>query len=337
MSNDSERNSAVNAAATSKVYNAKFQDLSAGAARKFYRGGVRRGEASRSYAQAQEMFNKVPPSQRAGTNAENAARNMRDYLSDKDASHVKPHSKGGSNEPRNMKWENAKDNRARGNKDMNLQEQAKLGAKWHIDNLTGAVKAGVKATPMGAAIGAVTTMPFSLLNNGLRVVRGEISEGEAILETLKDTGKGGAVGAASAFTITTVASLCPPIGMALSAVSPALLAVGGAGMVYEFFHILENHKQTVKKYYDSLTKEDLTRLQEIEDELSYQHQKNLDFLAEADAVNEQIKNRPCEPGIEGAMKRYLESVAIAKSLGAMPNNSQNLPGNSQQGFLPTNS
>ena len=337
MSNDSEHNSAVNAAATSKFYHAQFQDLSASATRKFYRGGVRRGEASRSYAQAQEMFNKVPPSQRAGTNAENAARNMRDYLSDKDASHVKPHSKGGSNNPSNIKWENAKDNRARGNKDMSWQEQAKLGAKWHVDNLTGAVKAGVKATPMGAAIGAVTTAPFSMLANGLRVVRGEISEGEAVLEILKDTGKGGVVGAASDFSITTVASACPPIAMALSAVSPALLAVGGAGMVYEFFHILESHKQAVKNYYDSLTKEELKRLQEIEDELIYQHQKNLDFLAEADAINKQIKNRPCEPGIEGAMKRYLESVNIAKSLGAMPNNSKHLPGNSQQGFLPTNS
>ncbi|WP_426545477.1 hypothetical protein [Dapis sp. BLCC M126] len=58
MSNDSERNSALNAAGTSKVYNAKFQDLSASATRKFYRGRVRPGEASRSYAQAEEMFNK---------------------------------------------------------------------------------------------------------------------------------------------------------------------------------------------------------------------------------------------------------------------------------------
>ncbi|MGD1704459.1 hypothetical protein [Dapis sp. BLCC M229] len=337
MSNDSERNSAVNAAATSKVYHAQFQDLYVSATRKFYRGGVRPGEASRTYAQAQEMFNKVPPSQRMGTNAENAARNIRDYLSDKDASHVKPHSKGGSNDPSNIKWENAKNNRARGNKDMSLQEQTNLGAKWHVDNLTGAVKAGVKATPMGAAIGAVTTAPFSMLSNGLRVVRGEMSGGEAVLETLKDTATGGAVGAASAFSITTVASACPPIAMALSAISPALLAVGGAGMVYEFFHILESHKQAVRKYYQSLTKQELQCLQEIEDELTYQHQKNLDFLAEADAINEQIKNRPCEPGIEGAVKRYLDSVAIAKSLGVMPNNSRHLPGNSQQGFLPTNS
>ena len=58
MPNDSQRNSAVNAAATSKVYHTKFQDLSTSATRKFYRGGVRPGEASRTSAQAQEMFNK---------------------------------------------------------------------------------------------------------------------------------------------------------------------------------------------------------------------------------------------------------------------------------------
>ncbi len=36
------------------------------------------------------------------------------------------------------------------------------------------------------------------------------------------------------------------------------------------------------------------------------------------------------------MKRYLESVAIAKSLRAMLSNYKQLPGNSQQGFLPSN-
>ena len=71
------------------------------------------------------------------------------------------------------------------------------------------------------------------------------------------------------------------------------------GMVYEFFHILNSHKQAVKEYYQSLTRQELQRLQAIEDKLIYQHHRNLDFLVEAETVNEQIKNRPCEPGIEG--------------------------------------
>ncbi len=73
------------------------------------------------------------------------------------------------------------------------------------------------------------------------------------LETVKETAIGGGVGAVTAVTVTTIATACPPIAVALSAVSPALLVVGGAGMVYEFFKILDEHKQQVKDYYESLT------------------------------------------------------------------------------------
>jgi hypothetical protein len=77
--------------------------------------------------------------------------------------------------------------------------------KYHFDNLTGAVKAGLQAAPIGAAVGAVTTVPFSLLTHGLRVVRGEISAQEAVTATLKDTVMGGAVGGVTAFTTATFA------------------------------------------------------------------------------------------------------------------------------------
>lgn len=335
MSDDSQRNSAFNAAANSKIHHADLSDLPLSTARKLYRGGVRSGEPFRSRVEANEMLHKVPPSQRAGADSSSAAGNTQNYLSDKHASHVKPHSKGGSNHPKNIKWENAKDNMARGNKPMSRQEQIRLDAKWHFDNLTGAMKAGVKAAPLGATIGAVTTAPFSMLTNALRVVRGEISAEKAALETLKDTAVGGVVGGATAFTTTAVAAACPPIAIALTAASPVLLTVGAAGMVYEFFKILDDHKQEVRKYYESLTQQELTRLQEIENELIYEHQNNLEFLAEAKAVNEKIKNRPIEPGIEGAMKHYLESVAMAQSLGLTSADSKLIPG-SQKRLLPPN-
>ncbi len=93
-------------------------------------------------------------------------------------------------------------------------------------------------------------------------------------------------------------------------------------------------KQQVKTYYESLSQQELQRLQEVENELIYEHQKNLQFLAETKALNEEITNRPRETGIEGALKRYLESAAIAKSLGAEPVGSKLLPG-SQQPLLPS--
>jgi hypothetical protein len=315
MSKDSLRNSVFNASATTNVEHIQLQDLPVNAMRRLHKAGVRPGEPLRTRLQAQEMLDKIPPSQRAGIDSTSAGRNTQKYLADKHASHIKPHSKGGSNHPKNIKWENAKDNLARGNKPMSSQEQMRLDAKWHFDNLAGGIKAGIKAVPLGAVIGAATTAPFSMLTNALRVMRGEISPQQAIVETLKDTALGGTVGGVAAFATTTLATTCPPIAIALSVASPALAVVGTAGMVYEFFNILDEHKQVVRAYYESLTQQELERLQEIENELIYEHRKNVKFLAQAKVVNEQIKNRPILPGIEGAIERYLESSAIAKSLG----------------------
>lgn len=326
MSDNSECNSAINAVATTNIHHVQLCDLPLSTLNKLRRGGIRPGEAIRTITQARKMLDKVPYSQQAGIDGNFAGASTKKYLSDKDASHIKPHSKGGSNHPKNIKWENAQDNRFRGNKAMTWEEQTRLNAKWHFDNLSGAVKAGIKATPMGAAIGAATTAPFSLFKNAFRVMRGEISSQEAAVETVKDTLTGGVVGGATAFATTAVAAACPPITIALTAAAPALLVVGTAGMVYEFFKILDHHKQAVRTYYESLTQQELERLQEIEDELLYEHAKNLEFLAETKVLNEEIKNRACEPGVEGALKRYLESVAIAKSLGIMPDDSNLLAG-----------
>ncbi|MEC4817537.1 MAG: hypothetical protein SAK29_30345 [Scytonema sp. PMC 1069.18] len=336
MSDDSHPNSAVNAAATTNIHHANLQDLRLAAARRLYKGGIRPGEPIRTTTQAQQMLEKIPPSARTGVDGKSAASNAEKYLSDKHASHIKPHSQGGSNHPSNIKWENAKDNIARGDQHMTRLEQVRLNAKWHFDNLAGAVKLGIQAAPLGAAVGAVTAAPLSLLTNALRVVRSEISAQEAATATLKDTVTGGAVGGATAFATTTLAAACQPIAIAFTVAAPVLVVAGTAIMVKEFFQILDDHKQAVRIYYESLTQQELERLQAIENELIYEHKKNLEFLAEASAINQEIKNRPIAPGIEGALERLRESVAIAQSLGLTSVDSQLLP-NSQLPYLPPHS
>ncbi|MEB3280766.1 MAG: hypothetical protein VKK42_17775 [Lyngbya sp.] len=316
-SNKSKQNSALNTSANIKVHHASLDDIkkySPEKIRQLERGGIRQG-ASRSEIQTQQMLEKVPPSHRAGIDGKSATTKLKEYLDNKDASHIVPYSKGGSNDPKNIKWEDKKLNQARHNKPMTRQEQYRLDAKAHLDNLTGALKAGVDAVPQGTAIGAMTTAPFSMLRNGLRVIRGEISVQKATLETLKDTTVGGATGAVTALTLTTVASACPPIAIALGAVSPALLVCGGAGMVYEFFKILGDHNKRVKAYYKSLTQQELQRLQAIENQLIYEHQNNLKFLAQAKYASDIILNRPCAAGIDGALDRLYESISIVNSLG----------------------
>lgn len=104
MSEDSQRNSAFNAA-SSKVHHAQLNDIGKYTSEKLghiYRGGIRTG-AGRTEAQAQQMLDKIPPSQRAGVDSQSAAAKVKEYLAHKDASHIKPYSKGGSSHPDNIK------------------------------------------------------------------------------------------------------------------------------------------------------------------------------------------------------------------------------------------
>lgn len=269
MSDDFQRNSAVNAAANAKVHHAQLNDIGQYTPEKLghlQRGGIRNGEG-RTEAQTQQMLEKIPPSQRSGVDGQSAAGKVKEYLADKDASHIKPHSKGGSSHPDNLKWENKAANRARGDRHMTQQEQIQLNFQSQLDNLTGALKAGLQAAPKGAVVGAVTTAPFSLLRNSLRVVRGEISAQDAAIETIKETAIGGGVGAATALTVTAVAAACPPVAVALTAISPVLLVASGAGMVYELFQIIDDHQQQTKESDEVLTQQDLNYLPEIENEL----------------------------------------------------------------------
>ncbi|MGQ9866717.1 MAG: hypothetical protein ACUVSQ_10640 [Pseudanabaenaceae cyanobacterium] len=328
---------ATNAAARTKVHHATLQDIQDYTPEKLghlYRGGMRSGP-SRSDFDAQRMLDKVPPSQRAGVDARSAAMKTKGYLADKDASHITPHSQGGSSHPDNLKWETQTTNRARGNRPMTAREQHKIDVQAQTANLQGALQAGLEALPRGAAIGAAVSLPLSALRNALRVMRQEISAWEAVQETLKDTAIGAGVAGATNFTVTTVATACPPIAAALTAVSPVLLVAGGAGLVHSFFGILHDHRQQVKAYYESLTQQDRAYLQKLEEELNYEHHKNLQFLAEARTLREEVVNRPREAGTAGALQRYRESKAIAQSLAGQPSARPFLPGGSSTPLLPS--
>ena len=324
MSEDSNRNSVFNAAANSHVHHVTLEDISQFIPEKvnhIYRGGIRQG-TSRTDTHAQQMVDKIPASQRAGVDGQSAAARTKEYLYKKDASHIEPHSKGGSAHPDNMKWENSSTNRARGDKTMTPQEQRAIDAKANLDNFSGAVQRGMEAGLKGAVIGAVTTLPFSFLRNALRVSRGEITNEEAALAILKDTGIGGAVGGVTAISVTTVAAAFPPVAALLATASPALLVVGGAGMIYEFFKILEDHKQEVRNYYNSLTEQQLSYLQKVDDEITYEHDKNLRHLDEQRAFSEEISNYPRGNGIQGALDRLQQARINAERAGLSISNTK---------------
>ena len=119
MSDESQRNSIFNVIADLNVHHATLEDLKLHAPDKLshlQRGGLRDG-VGRNEVQTQQMLDKIPPSDRSGVDAQSSAENVREYLTDKDASHVEPHSKGGSAHPDNIKWEDRSANRTRGDRD----------------------------------------------------------------------------------------------------------------------------------------------------------------------------------------------------------------------------
>ncbi len=249
MSEDYQRNSAFNAAASSKVAHAQLSDIGKYTPEKLehlQRGGIREG-VGRTEAQVQQMLDKVPPSQRAGVDSQSAAVKVKDYLMDKDASHIIPHSKGGSSHVDNIKWENAATNRARGNQEMTRYDEAMLDVQFQLDNVAGALKAGLESAPRGAVIGALTTAPFSILSNSLACERGEISTSDAVVKTVGETAVGAGIGAATAIAVTTVAIACPPVAVALAAAAPVVWAVSGVSVALGLFNIFDDHNQKVSR------------------------------------------------------------------------------------------
>lgn len=262
-------------AASIKVTHATLQNLKDFTPQKgnhVVRGGIREG-ANRAVSEAQQMIDKIPASRRAGAggqtikeNAKTAAENVSSYLKDKDASHIQSHKQGGSSKPDNILWENKGSNRARGDRAMTPQEQGAIKFQGHVDNLTGAVGKGFGAVGKGAAIGAITTIPFSALKNGLAFTRGDLSVKAAMVATFEETAEGMTIGAISSFTLTTLACACPPFAILLTALSPYLVVTGGLGMVKQVFDILHEHKdkKEVKEFHASLSESQATYLQKLE-------------------------------------------------------------------------
>jgi len=84
-------------------------------------------------------------------------------------------------------------------------------------------------------------------------------------------------------------------------------------MVYEFYKILDDHKKEVRDYYAALIEQQLGYLQQVEDELVYEHQKAMARLDAAQARADEITDRPRKAGVEGALKRLMESRQLAQS------------------------
>ena len=191
--------------------------------KKLRRAGLRSGKG-RGEMEQKALFEKIPPQVRTNENW------VRNYLADKDASHIKPHQQGGSGNVDNLVWENRSINRARGAQPM---DDAALASAGRADE---AADLAALQTNLGDALaaGAMTGGLLSVLDEELNLVRDlrrckNVSGPEAFERVASASAKGALGGAAGAAlwagagaaapaTTAAVASIAAPIATPLAAV-----------------------------------------------------------------------------------------------------------------------
>jgi len=99
-----------------------FEHLPSEIANKFYQGGMRNGV--RTSNEAARIYEQVPESvRRSGRDT------IKQFLHDKDWSHIRAYANGGSNNASNGIWEHFQNNRSRGGRDMTAAELQQICVK----------------------------------------------------------------------------------------------------------------------------------------------------------------------------------------------------------------
>ena len=186
---------------------------------KYMRAGMREGY--RDLADARKVWETIPKQVRA-SGPEATAR----ALQGKDWSHIRAHSRGGSNAASNGVFENASLNRARGNVKMTAPEikaaQGVLQSHAFHATLLESAKNAIKGGAFTAAIiGVVAVMDY-----GLRYQKGEITEDEMYVAIGKEIALAGITGAAVSGLVTAMALAFPALMPVLAVISVPLMVIG---------------------------------------------------------------------------------------------------------------
>lgn len=228
----------------------RLEDIKAYApniARRLQYGGLREGQ--RSLEQMQQMFEKIPPAERVGISFEDALHNIENYLSDKHFGHRQAYVNGGLGDANNIYLENARDNLARGGKDMTPEEIRNLQYQYHVDNVVGAARNGLKAAPKVAAMAAFYVAVPVILENIFAVANVAISEEEAYENVIQAIGQAALAGAIGGFAIYFAAALIPGVAPALIEVAPFANVAGKVFFAQRLFNIVYKNRNTVAKFF----------------------------------------------------------------------------------------
>lgn len=175
---------------------------------------------------AQRLFMSIPESIR---NQGEAA--VRKFLKDNQASHIKSvrNAPLWAKRPSNIVWEKAKQNVARGSRNMTGAEVTATRSAVR----TAAIKATAKGVAKGGIFAALVEAPLAGVENALHWKRGRKSGKQAAKDAVKSTTGAGAVGVGTTAAFAGVAkgATIAGVGLPLGPLGTPLMVVGGGVFV----------------------------------------------------------------------------------------------------------
>ena len=192
----------------------------------------RAGGASRDTTGAQAVWNTIPLNVRLSGPAA-----LRQFLSDRDWSHIIPRSVDGSDSANNGIFENAIINRARGATTMSAEEIGLATKALDSVDLRYAVTLAARTIVAGGLIATVVEGVFAVMEYGLQYYDGEISRAELYVQVWERLFTRGTVAVGIAGIITGMAILFPALQPILGALALPL-AVASFIFVGSHFYTL---------------------------------------------------------------------------------------------------
>ena len=186
----------------------------------------------RTWIEALRVFRStIPPDVRAG-----GPSTVSGFLRGKDWSHIIPRSMGGGDLASNGRWEPAAVNRLRGARPMTPSEIAAADRAAASAGLRARVRTLAGRGVRGGAIGAVVIGTLAVLNHGLDLQRGRITEEEfwsLVTDVVaRDAAVGVAVGALAGVAAVEFPILAPVLAPVVAVAASELLAQYGDAMRY---------------------------------------------------------------------------------------------------------
>lgn len=162
-----------------------------------------------------------------------------EFLNGKDASHIRAHSRGGSNKASNIVWEDAGKNRARGSRHMTRSEVRAARSSLRTDAVMFTVKRLAMQSISAGLITAGVVGILTSLEYGLDYAEGRITREQMIEGIAKEMAIALVAGAVFYSIAAGLSIAFPPLAPVIASISIVLAVFGLAVMTYSAYHAVQ--------------------------------------------------------------------------------------------------